>query len=194
MEEVFTNIYEGKVWGDNGETEYTGTSGSGSAVDYNKDYIPYLKDVIKTNKFKTVVDLGCGDFRCGPLIYDDLEVEYTGYDVYKKVIDYNKKRHPRYTFHHLDFYNKKEQIVRADMCILKDVLHHWSAEDIYTFLDYLVDNKCFKIIFIVNCCQQVDDTNINRGDFRPLNSKLFPLKKYNPLRVFTYETKEVCII
>ena len=55
MEEVFTNIYEGKVWGDNGETEYTGTSGSGSAVDYNKDYIPYLKDVIKTNKFKTVV-------------------------------------------------------------------------------------------------------------------------------------------
>lgn len=114
--------------------------------------------------------------------------------MYKKVIDYNKKRHPKYTFHHLDFYNKKEQIVRADMCILKDVLHHWSAEDIYTFLDYLVDNKCFKIIFIVNCCNQVDDTNINRGDFRPLNSKLFPLKKYNPLRVFTYETKEVCII
>ena len=37
------------------ETEYI--SGSGSAVDYNKDYIPYLKDVIKTNKFKTVVDL-----------------------------------------------------------------------------------------------------------------------------------------
>ena len=36
-----------------GETEYI--SGSGSAVDYNKDYIPYLKDVIKTNKFKTVV-------------------------------------------------------------------------------------------------------------------------------------------
>ena len=61
------------------------------------------------------------------------------------------------------------------MCILKDVLHHWSAEDIYTFLDYLVDNKCFKIIFIVNCCNQVDDTNINRGDFRPLNSKFFLL-------------------
>lgn len=136
MEEVFTTVYEEKHWGDNGETEYTGSSGSGSSVDYNKKYIPYLKDVIKTNKIKTVVDLGCGDFRCGPLIYDDLDISYTGYDVYKKVIDYNIG-HFKYNFKHLDFCNEKEKIIKADMCILKDVLQHWSLDNIYTFLDYL---------------------------------------------------------
>ena len=195
MEEAFTNVYERKIWGDNGETEYAGSSGSGSTVDYNKTYIPYLKEIINKNKIKTIVDLGCGDFKCGKLIYDDLDVEYTGYDVYKKIVDYNTQQHPKYKFKHLDFCNQKEEIIKADMCILKDVLQHWTLENIYTFLDYLVKNKLFKFILIVNCCQQnADNTIIETGDFRPLSSNLFPLKKYNPVTVFRYGTKEVCLI
>jgi len=196
MEEAFTNVYEEKIWGDNGEREYAGSSGGGSAVDYNKNtYIPFLKEVIKKNKVKSIVDLGCGDFKCGRLIYDDLDISYTGYDVYKKIVDYNTQTHPKYTFKHLDFCNQKEEIIKADMCILKDVLQHWTTQDIYTFLDYLVNNNCFKFILIVNCCHQHDDnTNIQTGDFRPLSSNFLPLKKYNPTRVYTYGTKEACVI
>jgi hypothetical protein len=85
MDIHFTNIYENKIWGDNQESGYTGSSGGGSDLKTNKDsYIPFLKRFILEKQIKIIVDLGCGDFRCGPSIYDDLDVLYTGYDTYKK--------------------------------------------------------------------------------------------------------------
>jgi hypothetical protein len=198
MEQIFTNIYENCVWGSNNNAEYKGTSGGGSDIEYNaKTYVPFLKNFIVNNNIKTIVDLGCGDFRCGELIYGDLDVIYTGYDVYKKVIDYNSKNHsfPKYSFFDLDFCNNKEKIVNGDMCILKDVLQHWSLDEIYCFLDYLIEHKKFKYIFICNCCYQTwDNTNIQIGDHRPLSCDYFPLKKYNPIKLYNYDTKEVSVI
>jgi hypothetical protein len=75
MESVFTNLYENKNWGDNNNPEYSGSSGNGSEINYNKDtYVPFLKKFIIDNNIKTVIDLGCGDFKCGRLIYGDLDV------------------------------------------------------------------------------------------------------------------------
>ena len=196
MEEVFTNVYETFQWGNNRNKDYNGSSGAGSAVSYNKDtYIPFLKNFIIEKGIKEVVDLGCGDFRCGRLIYDDLDVHYTGYDAYKKVIEHNTKEHPDYTFHHLDICGKKEQIKGGDLCILKDVLQHWPLKDIYEFLDYLVENKKFKYILICNCChQRKDDTDIEAGQMRSLSCDHLPLKKYNPTKLYNYRTKEVSVI
>jgi hypothetical protein len=198
MEEIFTNIYEKKIWGDNYNSEYNGTSGNGSEIYYNKDtYVPFLKKFIISNNIKNIVDLGCGDFKCGKLIYDDLDIKYTGYDAYKKIIDYNLKQHslPKYFFEHLDFFNNKESIINGDLCILKDVIQHWKIDEIYTFLDYLVENKIFKYILISNCCHQTkDDPENNYDRFIPLSIDFFPLKKYNPVKLYNYHTKEVSVI
>lgn len=198
MENTFTYIYENRIWGNNNNNEYNGSSGGGSTINFNKNtYVPFLKNFITNNNIKNIIDLGCGDFVCGELIYDDLDVLYTGYDTYKKVIDYNSSKHlsPKYSFKHLDFCTYKEQIIDGDLCILKDVLQHWSLENIYTFLDYIVEHRKFKYILICNCCSQMqDNTNIITGDWRQLNSKFFPLKKYNAKRLYTYETKEVSVI
>jgi len=197
MEQVFTNVYENKKWSDNNNAEYTGGSGSGSDIDYNKDsYVPFLKKFITDNNIKTVVDLGCGDFKCGKLIYEDLDVSYTGYDAYAKIINYNSKQHSeKYSFVHLDFYNNKEQIVNGDLCILKDVIQHWSLDNIYHFLDYLVENKKFTYILVCNCSYQTQhDTDIQIGEFRALSCEYLPLKKYNPTKLYNYNTKEVSMI
>jgi hypothetical protein len=198
MEEVFTNVYEKKLWGNNNNTEYAGSSGCGSEIDYNKDtYVPFLKKLITDNNIKTIVDLGCGDFKCGKLIYDDLNISYTGYDVYKKIIDYNSKNYslPKYSFTHLDFYNNKENIINGELCILKDVIMHWSLDSIYLFLDYLIECNKFKYILICSCCNQIrHNTDIKNGDFRQLSCDYFPLKKYNPIKLYKYDTKEVCVI
>ena len=198
METAFTNVYESKAWGNNHIGEYNGSSGGGSKMNYNKDtYVPFLKKFITDNNIKNIVDLGCGDFICGKLIYDDLNVLYNGYDAYKKVIDYNSKAHslPKFSFTHLDFCNNKEHIINGDLCILKDVIQHWPLENIYEFLDYLVEHKKFKYILICNCCEQPhDDTNIITGDFRPLSCDFFPLKKYNPTKIYNYHSKEVSVI
>lgn len=198
MEEIFTNVYESKLWGNNKIAEYSGSSGHGSTLNYNKEtYVPFLKKFINDNNIKNIVDLGCGDFICGKIIYDDLDILYTGYDTYKKVVDYNSKKNslPKYSFIHLDFCNNKENIISGDLCILKDVIQHWSLDNIYTFLDYLVEHKKFKCILICNCCKQTrDNTDIENGKWRHLSCQYFPLKKYNPTKLYNYDSKEVSVI
>ena len=186
------------MWGNNNNGEYNGSSGEGSLIEYNKDaYVPFLKNFIKNNNIKSVVDLGCGDFKCGKAIYNDLNIEYNRYEVYSKVVEYNSNKFhkPKYTFNHLDICSNKEDIKSADLCIIKDVMQHWSTEDIYIFMDYIVNSRKFKYILICNCCNQIyDNDNIKNGEWRPLTYKLLPLKKYKPIKLFNYYTKEVSII
>lgn len=198
MEKTFTLIYETNIWGNNRNNNYKGSSGNGSTINYNKNtYIPFLRKFINNNNIKTVVDLGCGDFVCGPTIYNNVDIFYTGYDVYKKVIQNNSVNNPteKYKFMHLDFYNNREKIVDGDLCILKDVLQHWSLDKINIFLEYIIKSKKFKYILITNCCyQKTNNTDILIGEFRPLSCDFFPLKKFNPIKLFTYDTKEVSLI
>ncbi len=197
MDKIFTNIYENSTWGKNNYKNYNGSSGAGSRLDINKDtYIPFLKNFIIDNNIKTIVDLGSGDFICGPAIYDDLDIEYTGYDAYKKIQKYNSKKYnsKKYNFIHLDFCNNKEDIINSDLCILKDVLQHWSLDNIYKFLDYLISSKKYKYILIINCSDQTkDNTDINTGDFRFLSCDFFPLKKYNPIKLYNYNRQKTLI-
>ena len=198
MENIFTSIYENKIWADNKNKNYNGGSGKGSELDYNSEtYIPFLKKFIKDNNIKSVVDLGCGDFVCGNFIYDDIDISYTGYDVYKGVISHNLNQFlpPKYNFIHLDFYSKKEEIVSGELCIIKDVMQHWQLEKIYCFLDFLTTSNKFKFILVCNCSEQKEDnTNIEDGGGRPLNSNYFPLKKYQFIECFKYKTKQVSFI
>ncbi len=123
---------------------------------------------------------------------------YNGYDTYKKIIDFNKDKYllnNKFNFFHLDFYSEKEKIMNADLCIIKDVLQHWSLEYINLFLEYLVNSKKFKFILLCNCCyQERDNTDIKNGDFRFLSCKYLPLKHFNPVEVFKYKSKEVSLI
>lgn len=198
-EQIFSNLYENSAWGNNNNPDYKGSSGDGSTLRYNLNtYIPFLRDFLKNNNINSVADLGCGDFLCGKEIYDDLKnINYHGYDTYKKIIDFHLKSNwdQRFTFTHSDFFDKKEEIEPADLCILKDVLQHWPVADIYKFLDYLVESKKFKYILITNCSyQSLDDVDISNNQFRDLSAKFLPLKKYNPVVLYRYNTKEVSLI
>jgi hypothetical protein len=197
MEHIFTNIYETNHWGDNHHTDYKGSSGGGSDIEYNiNTYIPFLKTFLTEHAIKQVVDLGCGDFKCGSLIYEDLDVLYHGYDTYKKIIDYHSTIYssPKYHFTHLDFYSNPDKIVSADLYILKDVLQHWTTQEIYRFLDYLVEQKKCKFILIINCCNQYLHNPSNFSRSTPLSADFLPLKKYNPTKIYNYHTKEVSVI
>jgi hypothetical protein len=197
MEKVFTDIYESGLWGTNHHPAYSGNSGRGSDVDFNKDtYVPFLKNFIISNNIKSVVDMGCGDFRTGKLIYDELDVTYTGYDAYKKVVDYHATQYPspKYSFEHVDIFNDRDNIVGGDLCILKDVLQHWKMDEIYSFLDYLIERGAFKYILICNCCNQTEDNPANDGRSIPLSADFLPLKRYNPVKLYKYNTKEVSVI
>ena len=192
MEKQFTYVYTRNEW--------LIDSGPGSTVEYNIHfYIPFLRQFIIGNKIKTITDLGCGDFKCGKLIYDDLDVEYLGYDcVFENIINKHKLQYTsntKYQFIHMDIFNEK-MIIGGDLCILKDILCHWKLDNIYYFLDYLVESKKFKYILIINCCGQVEDNiDINdNGCFHALSCNYYPLKKYNIKKLGNYNSKELSVI
>ena len=127
MEDFFTNVYVNKIWGDNNNDEYDGSSGGGSTIEFNQDdYVPFLKKYIVNNNIKNIVDLGCGDFKCGKLIYDDLDISYTGYDAYKKIIDYNLKQHsfPKYSFIQL-----VDPLVKESLMASHPIIHKVSFDE-----------------------------------------------------------------
>jgi tetratricopeptide (TPR) repeat protein len=194
---VFTNIYERGVWGNNGNSEYKGSSGDGSAVENNQEYITFIKEFIKDKQIQSVCDLGCGDWKCGNLIYDNSNVIYNGYDAYDKLIEYNQKAfgNQNIKFTHLDFLNLPNKIKPADLCIIKDVLQHWPLNSIYTFLDLIYNSNKFKYIVIINCSyQNENNTDIPMGEFRPLSKDFLPLKKYKPSFLLSYQSKEVILL
>lgn len=200
MENIFTKIYDECIWGNNKNLNYNGSSGHGSSIEINKNtYVPFLINFITNNNIKTVIDLGCGDFICGPLIYDNFsDIKYYGYDIYGKLITYNKQKYHstcKYNFIKLDFYNNPEEIINGDLYIIKDVIIHWSLNAIYTFLDYLIERKKVKYILLCYCCQNArDNADINTGEWRPLSYNQLPLKKYNPKKIYNYDKKEVSLI
>ena len=132
-------------------------------------------------------------------------VNYTGYDAYKKLVDYNNKKYEgygMYKFIHSDFreIGEREHIVPAELCILKDVIQHWPTADIIAFLDYLIESKKFKYILLCNCFignpenTATHRTDIKPGGFSSLSSQTYPLNKYNMEVVYRWDTKEVSLI
>lgn len=192
MEKTFNDVYERNEW--------LIDSGPGSTVEYNQDfYIPFLKQFILDNDIKKISDCGCGDFKCGKLIYDDLDVQYNGYDCVNGIIEQhilNYSEDKKYKFFHLDIFKDRDLIIAGDLCILKDILCHWKLEYIYTFLDYLTNRKKFKYILIINCCSQTKDNTdiVENGCFHSLSCDYYPLKNFRPKKLANYNSKEISLI
>ena len=196
--DIFTKIYENNVWGHNSsiDNSYKGTSGGGSELNQCKAYIEFVKNFIIQNKINKVVDLGCGDLQSSYLIYEGLpDISYIGYDAYKKLIISHKKKYSKHTFVHLDFVTNKEEIESGDLCILKDVLQHLSNKSIDDLLNFIIKEKKFKCILIINDGnQKSDNIDINNGEYRRLSVNYEPLKKFKPKIIYSYRSKQISLI
>jgi len=203
----FTNVYDTNTWGDNNNSNYKGSSGPGSNILYNdKTYIPFMHKFLEEYKIKSVVDLGCGDFVIGLLLYGHKQLDYTGYDAYKGVVDYNTdkfKENNKFKFIHSDFTSDTDRInlKSADLCVIKDVLQHLPTKTITNFMDFIIKSKKYKYILIINCYnttpENTDDSirkDINPGDFSSLSALRHPLKQYNAKVLYTWDTKEISLI
>jgi len=198
MLELFTFIYENNIWGNDFSQDYAGSSGPGSFSEYNVEYANFLRNYIINNKICVINELGCGTFLSGPEIYDGLNVIYNGFDIYSPIIEVNNNRflgEYNTNFHVLDFYNQMDKIPYGDLIILKDVFTYWTNECIQKLLTYIIQKKLCYYILITNCCyQSVDNLDVNLGNFRPLSSRMSPLKDFNAISLFKYKTKEVLLI
>lgn len=190
MDGIFNQIYEINYWGHG--------SGDGSAlqntVEYNNTLRTFLDD---HDDIQKVVDLGCGDWQSTFDIYNNLKtpVEYVGIDIVPSVINANREKFPEHTFHCQSLMDV-DNLPNADLYVLKDVIQHWSNQDLIEFMDKLTANPHkFKYILLCNCCFQRDEMeDCETGKWRPLRSNMEPLRRYNPRHILHYSTKEICLI
>jgi alpha-N-acetylglucosamine transferase len=204
--DIFTLIYETNEWGDNNNPSYEGSSGWGSSIEYNKNnYIPFIRSFIEKFKIKTIVDLGCGDFRIGKLLYQDLDIDFTGYDAYEGVINFNKdkyKEHKNFHFIHSDFSAKEYRgdLKEADLCIIKDVLQHWPNNHIIEFMEYITNSKKYKYILIINCWNNTPHNtaeyrkDIKIGELSAVSAARYPLNKFGGKIIYRWDQKEISLI
>jgi len=133
-EEIFATPYAYGYWGRIQSQPYF--SGTGSLPENVGPYLRLVSEYIRANAIRSVVDLGCGDFRASRAL--DLNgASYLGVDIVSSLIDYNTRHFgtDRVRFARLDV--GREGLPAADLCLIKQVLQHWSNADILAILPRL---------------------------------------------------------
>lgn len=183
--EIFTEIYDNNTWGG---------SGGGSMLSVNSQYIQILEFFMRINQIGTVIDYGCGDWQFSKEINWG-KAKYLGIDCVQSVIDKNTKE---YSSTNVSFVRSEKIDGVADLLLVKDVLQHWTNEQVISFLN---DNlHKFKYIIITNNSGQTsnwEDSATPHIQTRPLSAKFYPLKNYNPtiiLETNINEPKETSLI
>lgn len=185
---TFSRIYENDLW--------NGGSGQGSTEEYTVAYRAELEKLLEEWKVETVLDIGCGDWQSTKLI-DWKGANYLGVDCVPSLIEQNTHlyaKEGKVQFQQIDVLEQYSEITEIyDLIILKDVIQHWSNQQIYSILPHLILKG--RRILLINCnYQRSDHQDISIGDFRPLSAHLFPLRVFCPKKIFSWRTKDMLLI
>lgn len=131
MKQDFEDIYKKNRWG-NG-------SGSGSRPTYCEKYLEWLDGFMSKNSIKSVSDVGCGDFQLYEW-FDWTGIDYSGCDISGTALS---MAHERTDLPLVEVASLDETLAfvegrKADLVILKDVMMHWTDEELTYFLTHLV--------------------------------------------------------
>ena len=163
--DIFNEIYSKNMWGPG--------SGTGSLAENTVAYRQYLHNFMRTNQIKSVVDIGCGDWQFSKLI-DWNGISYTGLDVSDVVLS-NTQNFARDGVSFLQADARTDPLPMADLLIMKDVMQHWSNDDILTFLPRLSN---FQQALITNgfhpALNNLMNSDIPAGSFRPVDLRSRP--------------------
>src|SRR6202166_3310680 len=77
--ETFSRIYSTHAWGTDDRQGFS--SGNSSRRAIAEEYCSWLIAFIREKGFRSVADLGCGDFYVGGRIVEETGIEYVGIDI-----------------------------------------------------------------------------------------------------------------
>ena len=158
----FGAIYEGGLW----HSSESG-SGQGSELGYTENLRRWLPGVIRAHDIKSVVDAPCGDFNWMRLVLQDVNVDYSGFDIVASVIERNAAHNSgeRVTFEVADIC--KDPLPDCDLLIIRDCLFHLSLDDIDLVLRNIAAvNYKFLLTTTHKTPEGFVNSDIVSGDFR----------------------------
>jgi SAM-dependent methyltransferase len=165
-QEVFTRVYATKMWGTGSEAFY---SGPGSNADAAKPYADFVTSWIKAHDIRSVVDLGCGDFRVGRMI-TSCGISYTGVDVVAPLIDDNNRRFGNDQVHFQCLDITSDNLPAGDLCLIREVFQHISNAQIVAVLARM--EKYQYVLFTDVQPEDVSNYRINKDKVHGASSRL----------------------
>lgn len=191
-EQIFTEIYQNNVWGSDNKSNFY--SGSGSDYIYSNSYIQYIREYIIENNIKSVIDLGCGDFRIGQALIENLDINYLGIDVVESLINYNNDHFSKPGINFTKLNITRDTLPDGDLCLIRQVLQHLSNKDIKKVLKkakkykhlIITEHLPLTVIAKANIDKFPDgDIRYSKGsgvylDMPPFNKKIQELLRVEP--------------
>lgn len=165
---IFEDIYRSGAWGLG--------SGSGSAEAVTRPYRQFIQDFVRRRRIRSVVDLGCGDWQFSQHI-DWSGVSYLGVDVSATALA-SARRFEGGSIAFREADARAAALPQADLLIAKDVLQHWSNDDILQFLPRL---EGFRYALITNGfpSSRLEKTNLPKragAGYRPIDLAAPPFR------------------
>ena len=121
LADVFSEIYRRDIW--------SNTSGPGSDERFAAPYAALVLNFIRHTNARSVVDVGCGDFRVGAAIAQS-GINYLGVDIVPDLIERNEKQ---FGGDHISFLRldaTRDRVPYADLCLIRQVFQHLSNDEI----------------------------------------------------------------
>jgi hypothetical protein len=142
VREAFTQIYRNKLWGRIEGNKFF--SGRGSLDKFAIPYAEWLTRFITEHNIRTVVALGCGDFRIGQRICSAVSVNYVGVDIVPELIAYNHSQFgsERVSFKFANII--EDELPDGELCLIRQVLQHLSNKQISSVL-----TNCTKFRYLI---------------------------------------------
>ncbi|WP_078412201.1 class I SAM-dependent methyltransferase [Priestia abyssalis] len=183
MKNIFTNIYRKNIWG-----SAESVSGPGSSISQTRLLIQELPKLIKHLEIKALVDAPCGDLNWMKEIYQEIEL-YIGLDIVQEIIERNKKEYSagNTKFFHLDI--TKDHLPTGDLILCRDCLVHLSFSDIRLALNNFKESQS-KYLLTTTFTNQIRNTNVRTGGWRPLNLEIEPFNFPKPILVINENCTE----
>ena len=169
-------------------------------------YIELLERFISVKKIENVLDLGCGDWQFSRYI-NWSKVNYVGVDVVQNVVNYNNEH---LASDNVSFVKKDLQDIKTlkelfgkenQLVIIKDVLQHWSDDELLPWLNdfVLLD---FNYALITNGDKYYMKPEYNDGrkrntenkySYAPLDLENAPYNNFGFTNILKYSKKKVAL-
>lgn len=169
-------------------SKYYSLTNVGPSPDYYFQSRPNeLINVLTLFKIKSLFDAGCRNRDwIRQIDFKLLNVEYTGGDISKDMVDYCNKHYPEYTVTHYDC--TTDSIPTVDCVLISDVLIHLSNSNKLMFLKNFIKSQCkFLLMTADPTCNFNEEISLTGPDndfpFASVNWKLDPWQFPDPIHI-----------
>jgi hypothetical protein len=126
VEQTFETVYKRNFWGGNAGEFYSGT---GSDPEVAAPYCQMVREFIRSHNIRSIVDVGCGDFRVSRNLLVP-GTSYLGVDVVPQLIERNNREFGTRDISFRVMNAVAQPLPGADLCLIRQVLQHLSNQQI----------------------------------------------------------------